>query len=264
MSFPSATRLVCMHGVGDAYLTCALARAFEAQRGGGPVRISIKGSQLAIPAMFDLPATAADDAIGAAESNVAFQQSYPNDADPLYVHPSFVRTPTRLDQLTVKPSVSQADMYRAILGLSPWTALAEPSWPAPIHEYVGATLLIPRARSWPNAHPAFWLTVIERLRARGELVIVADELGTLDRVLAVAAAAKRVIGAQCGVISIINERLRCPKTFAVTELTGPLLFGLTATLPYGDQETFAGTNRPETKVVVVPSNWEAAVAAVAD
>lgn len=260
------TRIVCMFGTGDAYLVCALARAFERQHGTS-VTIAIKGSQLVIPEMFGLPAVRADDEIERAEVDTGFQKSHPNDGEVIYAHPSFVRTPVRVDQLTVKPHVSQADMYRAILGLSPWTPLAEPSWPAPELVYAGATLLIPNARSWPNADPAFWHAVSRRLRERGELVLVADDLGTLDHVLGVAAACSRVVGAQCGLMAIIAERLSCQKTFAVTELEGPLLFGLKETLPYGDPATFAGTffRHEDVSTYVVPrTGWESIAGLVAE
>lgn len=261
MSFPAVTRLVAMHGVGDAYLTCALARAFEAEHHTRVV-IHIKAAQRVVAAMFALPSEPADAEIARAETDIALQQSYPNDADPVFVHPSFVRTPARLDQLTVKPSVSQADMYRAILRVSPWTPLAISGWPPPARDYTGCTLLIPNARSWPNADPAFWYAVIDRLRQRGERVVTCEPTWTLEHLFAVANAARRVIGAQCGVMAVICEKLQVRKTIAVTELQAPLLFGLTATLPYGGPSTFAGTNHPDVKVVVVPQDWGAAVEAV--
>jgi hypothetical protein len=265
------TRLVCMWGTGDTYLVCALAREFEKQHG-TTVEIVTKGQHLVIPVMFDLEASAGDREIQIAETDKELQRSWPNDGETIYCHPSFVRTPARLDQLTLKTSVCQADMYRAILRISPWSPLAKPNkWPllAEDERYRDAVLTIPWAKSWPNANPAFWDAVEAKLRARGERVGRSDPTWALGYLFGVASQAKWVIGAQCGVMSIIAENLTCKKTFAVTQLLDKVLHGLEYTFPYGDPEKFMGTSNHGWDVVLVPPHlvpphpgWQGAVDAV--
>lgn len=255
-------RLVALYGVGDAYLVCGLARAFEQHHGYG-VRVVVKSAQAAIPAMFGLEYNTDDAGIVAAEGDNKLHREYENilaDGHTFYVHPHFLRSGSRIDQLTVKSRVSQADMYRALLRLSPWAALETPGIDVKVYEEI---ILLPMAKSWPNLPMPFWNTLASRLRNAGKPVRFVEPGWPLDQLIDRCAGAPHVIGAQCGVMSLLCEmRLPCRKTFAICELTdkNPGVFGITHTMPYGHAITFAGNDHLNVRhFVVSPHNWEASI-----
>lgn len=256
--------LVCLYGVGDAYLVCALHRSFQATHG-IQARVVVKSSQAVVPEMFGVPFVVDDALVQRAEGDADLQRNYPNviaDGATFYVHPHFVRTGARLDQLTVKARVSQADMYRALLHLSPWATLAHGRFDAlPVTRDV---VLITQSRSWPNLPPEFWTTLADRLRAARRSVDVVDPGWSLRELFAACSGANNVIGPQCGVMSVLCEiGFPCRKTFAVRMLSEqcPYLFGLEETLPYGDTATFAGRHHTADLIVVSP-DWSGAVEAI--
>ena len=255
-------RLVALYGVGDAYLVCGLVRAFEQHHGIGAC-VVVKSAQVAIPQMFGVHFEVDDALVRTAEGNHRFHCTYDNDIDDghiFYVHPQFIRSRVRIDQLTVKARVSQADMYRALLRLQPWALLETPQ--RGHYQTNAEVILIPRARSWPNLPDEFWQALAKRLHAR--LIDSGKPLGNL---FADCGGAKHVIGAQCGVMSVLIEAgFLCRKTIAITELSSanPYLFGLTETMPYGHASTFAGNEHPEVShFVVSPTNWEAVIEGIA-
>jgi len=256
-------RLVALYGVGDAYLICGLVRAFEKEHS-IKACVVVKSAQVAIPQMFGVDYEASDEVVASAEGSQFFQLSHANeiaDRGFYYVHPHFVRTPVRIDQLTVKPRVSQADMYRALLGLSPWAPLEVPFGPRRIVRGSG-TLIIHTSRSWPNLPPQFWEALAKRMDAR-----LVEPEWSLRELFDQCDASEHVIGPQCGVMSVLCDALFfCRKTFAICELSkaNPYLFGLTETMPYGHCSTFAGNDHPDVRhFVVSPTNWEEAVERIA-
>lgn len=258
-------RLVPLYGTGDTYLICALARAFEAHHQ-VPVTVVVKRAHACVAEAFGI-AFEADDAPAAIGENPRQQATYPNEiaSGLLFVHPSFVKTPARLDQLTVKPRVSQADMYRALLQLPPWAPLATPSWEK--FPKLRDVVLLTESRSWPNLPGPFWEKLLAALYAGGRRVTLNDPAWSLRDLLDHCAAAGTVIGPQCGVISIACEAgFPGHKTIVLRELTpgSPYLFGLSETMPYGHASTFAGNPHPEVGHVVVGGDWDSAIKAVLD
>src|ERR1700685_4334560 len=153
------TPLVALYGVGDCYLVCALARAFERHHK-DEVIVVVKTSQKCIPELFGLKHEVNDETVHSGETNAGLQRNYPNDGkdyDSIYVHPHFVRTATRLDQLTIKPRVSQDWRSRALMQLPPDAPMEVPP---PLDPGLGKgaldTVLITESRSWPNIDKAFW------------------------------------------------------------------------------------------------------------
>lgn len=195
-------RLISYWGTGDTYLLAAFHSAFVAER--GPATLIIKAAHGYIADMFDVPWE--DDALA---SNLAVslhhQQNHPNEGDDLYVHPSFVRTPIKQTRSSSHVA-GQAEMYRKILGLSPNAQLSLPQLPM-----VGSTeeiVIIEHARSWPNTQPAFWQKLIAALPGAW----VNNNYCSLEELLTRCAAAKWVIGPQCGVMAILCAgRFPCRK-----------------------------------------------------
>ena len=257
-------RLAALYGVGDAYLVCSLARAFETHHGLRPI-VVLKSAQAVVAKLFGLDAETNDLLVTRAESDQQLQRVYENifhDGALLYVHPHFVRSGARIDQLTVKPRVSQADMYRALLRLPPEVPMERPRWwPA---ARAADVLLITESRSWPSLPATFWPALERRLRDAGRRPVANDPTRPLEELLGLSAGAAWVIGPQCGVMSILCESgLACQKTLAIRKL-GPdcrYLFGLAETMPYGHVSTFAG-NDHDVRHVIVGSDVEGAIADV--
>ena len=200
-------RLICLGGTGDAYLVCALAGAVR-ERHGDEVMIVLKETQVAIPEMFGLPHDARPvEEIRAAEHDHESHRAYENHLGPnrnFYAHPCFANSGVRIDDLTVLPGpISQADMYRSLLGLPIDAPLAIPAAPRPSRS-LGLALLIPTAVSWPNDQPAFWEHLKDALRGGGWSVEVNEPFSSpLGDLLTLAASAEMVVGPQCGVMSIL-------------------------------------------------------------
>jgi hypothetical protein len=261
-------RLVSLYGVGDCYLICALHRFFEEWHK-ETATVVLKRSHAVIAQMFGVPFEIDDATVARGENDAALHSSYSNSigyGGVIYVHPHFVKTPTRLDQLTIKPRVSQADMYRALLSLPPWAPLTRPNQLATQRTNHGHdVLLIPKARSWPNLPIQFWTDLQADLIKNARIATFVDETWTLEQLLAACFNTRWLIGAQCGVMSVVIESGWVPparKTLAITEL-GPdcaYLFGLTESMPYGHCSTFAGNDHADVEHVVVPrKDWSGAI-----
>lgn len=253
-------RIVALYGTGDCYLVCALARAFEREHKIEPVVVA-KASHGAIPEMFGVRWQLDEDLVRHGEGNLqqcwAHYENRIVDGATFFAHPHFVRSGARLDQLTLKWRASQADMYRAILHLSPWAPLDKPT--PPQVERCGGALVITEARSWPNLPPEFWSALVGQLRARGIAVAVNDRSRPLSDLLQDCAAADWIVGPQCGTMAMACEMgLPARKILVARDLADcPYLFGLTESMPYGHCSTFAGTDHPDVDHFVVPAAaWE--------
>ena len=258
-------RLVALYGTGDCYLICALTRAFEKHHG-VKATVVVKAAHAFIPQWFGLDFEINDGVVADGESSQWLQDTYGNDIGSglIYVHPHFVRTPARLDQLTVAP-VSQAAMYRALLQISPWTPLAMPVTPVPPAEWANDVIVITASKSWPNLPPEFYNNLVDNLRASGRVVRISNREWTLEQLLTRASGANWFIAPQCGVMSIACEAgFPCRKTIVIKELSAecPYLFGLTQTMPYGHASTFAGSPHPDVRHVIVGADYGAAIEAV--
>lgn len=233
-------KLVALYGVGDAYLVCSLTKAFEATHG-LKARVVVKEQHAAIPEWFELDYEVDDMLIYTAE-NGSMRYTYENDfrcQGVCFVHPHFVKTLTRLDQLTIKPRVSQADMYRALLRLHPYAPTETPKLGRTLWEDEKQIVVIPRSRSWPNLSPAFWGHLIQAFQGKAFV----SESCSLSELLDRCAQARVIIGPQCGVMSIACEAgFPAAKIFVIKALSEqcPYLFGLKETMPYGRTATFAG------------------------
>jgi hypothetical protein len=259
------TPLVALYGVGDCYLVCSLARTFERHHGKVPL-IVVKPSHRFIPEWFGLGYEVNEKMVAAGEAGErGLHQTYDNaivDGSPVYVHPHFVKTATRLDQLTIKSRVSQADMYRALMQLPPDAPMEKPPLVrvAPFEDQV---VVIPRSRSWPNIDGPFWDALVSRLRESGKRVATFLPQWSLKELIEVCIASGEIIGPQCGVLSVACEAgFPGHKTICIRELGPdcPYLFGLTQTMPYGHCSTFAGNDHPNVDhILVAPDNWQSKV-----
>ncbi len=259
--------LVALHGTGDTYLVCALAEAVERFHH-REVTVVVKPAHVAIPRMFGLRLAIDEDLVREAERNRVMQQGTENNlrlgVPRVFVHPSFVRHGARIDQLTVKGDVSQADMYRAILHLPPDAPLALPA-PLAAARHTGV-LLIPEARSWPNTQPLFWIELYNRLHDMGRDVLINDADWTLEQLLEECASAEWVIGPQCGVMSTLcAARFPCRKTFATPSVDGGRYPGLPVadTFPYAYVTKFAGDDYDVEEFKITSGNHAALVEMIA-
>jgi riboflavin biosynthesis pyrimidine reductase len=256
--------LVALYGVGDAYLVCSLARAFQRHHNVHAV-VVVKPSQKFIPEWFGLLHQTDERIVAMAEAGErALWQTYDNaivDGAPIYVHPHFVKTPTRLDQLTIKPRVSQADMYRALMQLPPDASMEKPNGLNVM--LTRDVVMITSSRSWPNMEWPFYSKLAERLRSSGREVTSNSPSWSLEELLRHCASAQEIIGPQCGVMSILLEAgIGGHKTLCIRELGPdcPYLFGLQQTMPYGHCSTFAGNDHPNVDHIrVSPQDWESRV-----
>jgi len=228
--------IVILGGTGDVYLLSALFEVFRQTHNRDAVLV-VRERYRCIPEMFGVPCVVDDGVINNAEVDIAMQRDYDNtfiDGRNFYAHPSFLRTQVRVDHLTTKPDVSQADMYKAILRV-PWGAtLALPKIPE-VEQKPGKVVLIPDARSWPNLYPGFWGTLATKLSYAGWNVQNNNGSGwSLKQLFAHCAEAEWVIGPQCGVMSIlVTGRFPCRKTLASCNIdgSGTFIFS-THTFPY--------------------------------
>lgn len=210
------------------------------------VQVVVKRQFEAVAKLFpDVPYTVDDGLVDAAQGDKAMQNEYDNalrfDGAPFYTHPCFTRTKMRADHLTTKPEASQADMYRIILGLPPTAPLTLPAIqraePKP-----NTVLIIPKATSWPNTQPGFWLLLEASLRSSGRNVLVNSPNWSLQELFARCAGVEWVIAPQCGVLSILcTGEFPCRKTVAtpsVDDFQEPE-FLAKSTYPYGYVTKFA-------------------------
>lgn len=243
-------RLVSLGGTGDAYLVCALARAVEAQYD-SEVTVALRERQLAVPEMFGLRCEAADDEVARAERSRATQRSYNNRlaaGRTFYAHPCFTRSHVSLAELTTLPGqLSQAHVFRALLGLPLDTPLEVPPLPT-AERRENVALLIPEAGSWPNDQPEFWATLAQELRAGGWSVEINDDASPLADLLTFAASAEMVAGPQCGVMSIpVAAEFPCRKVLCTPQIEEGEGFPvgyrrLRATFPYAYVTKFTGND----------------------
>ncbi len=242
-------RLVSLGGTGDAYLVSALAAHVRAKHG-DDVTIVLKEVQAAIPGMFGLPYDPRPvNEIRDLERDGALHSDYDNQLGPnriFYAHPCFTRSGVRIDELTTLPhSLSQADMYRALLNLPLDAPLALPTIPT-LEPRPNTAVLITEAVSWPNDQPAFWQSLESALRDGGWSVEVPGTSPSLASLFELASAAEMVVGPQCGVMSILcAAEFPCRKVIATPSIDeGPgFLVGRTwlrRTYPYAYVRKFSG------------------------
>jgi hypothetical protein len=261
--------LVALYGVGDTYLVCSLARAFERHHG-VEAEVVVKSAHKFIPEWFGLKHVVDDEVVRSGESNAGMQLNYANDGkdySTIYVHPHFVRTPARLDQLTIAPRVNQAAMYRALMQLPPDAPMEKP--PLVLRPmFPDQIAIIPGSKSWPNIDPEFWDALALRLRQSGKNVATYLPQWSLKELIEVCIASGEIIGPQCGVMSVACEAgFLGHKTLCIRELSPdcPYLFGLTQTMPYGHCSTFAGNDHKNVDhVIVAPENWKEQVDVVVE
>lgn len=249
-------------------MICALRKAFVAYHSRA-VTIVLRRGLAAIPEMFGVPYVVDDDLIERAERNEAFRGSYDNRlfASPtFYAHPSFERSAVRVDQLTARERMSQADMYRMMLRLPPRSPLTRPPlpWTGPLADRV---LVLPEATSWPARQPGFWDRLVTALRADGRDVEVNRPEWTLSDLLRECARSSWVIGPQCGVISIVVAgQFRGRKTIVSASLDGNSNpypgYWADRTYPYGYVTKFDGEDYDVEERKVGDGDHDAVVAAI--
>lgn len=215
-------RIVVLGGSGDAYLVSALMGAFKRHHG-RDAEIVLRQRIAPVADLFGVHYVVDDALVTQAEQDHGFQATYENHfggASPYYAHPCFIRSPVRIDKLTTKPDVSQADMYRMILCLPHDAPLDLPTPPAVAKES-GTVVMLTDSTSWPNTQPEFWPMLAEALRAAGWQVAMNDMCWSLAELLARCTAAEWVIGPQCGVTSImVTGQFPCRKTLATPNIDG--------------------------------------------
>lgn len=230
--------LVVLGGTGDVYMLSALLDLFKKTHA-RDAQLVVRQRYACVADMFPGANYVVGDAeIDAAERDPAMQRDYDNviaDGRNFYAHPSFFRTNVRIDNLTTKQDVSQADMYKVLLRL-PWGApLALPRVPGGPTQ-PGKVVVVPDARSWPNLHHEFWAKLCARLPTDGWNVQNNNSSGwSLAQLLQNCAEAEWVIGPQCGVMSIlVTGRFPCRKTLASSNIdNAPAIYPFsTHTFPY--------------------------------
>lgn len=239
-------KLVVLGGTGDVYLVCALVDAFRKHHGRTDVAVVTRPKFSAVCDLFPgVPALMDEALVYRGENDLDLQRSYDNRLDApdgvFYTHPCFERSRVRVDHLTTKPDVSQADMYRMLLRVPPEAPLSKPRVPQPPVK-PNTVFLIPDAVSWPNTQEQFWLMLTERLVRAGREVIVNDKRWPMGELFHRLAAAEWVIGPQCGVMSILcTGGFPCRKTLATPSVDDERAPGFLApqTYPYAYVTKFA-------------------------
>jgi hypothetical protein len=265
---PEPLRLVVLGASGDAYLVCALVDAFKAHHGRPDVTVVLREKLVPIAKLFPQVRWLVDESVvDQAETNQAFQQNHDNlllRSGTFYAHPSFARSAVRADQLTATERLSQADMYRALLGLPFDTPLALPTIPPVVRE-IGSIFVIEDSTSWRNDQKHFWVKLVRVLRSDGWRVTVNDKAEKLDRVLERCARADWVIGPQCGVMSVLaTGRFPCRKTFATpsTDHNKHDHPWAKSTFPYAYVTKFAGEDHDVEEHKVTDTNHDAIIEAI--
>jgi hypothetical protein len=257
-----------MFGTGDVYLACALLESFKQYHDRLDVELVVKAHDAPIADLFDHTYTIDDHLVIFAENHPDFQRTYENvllkDERPFYVHPSFVRSGARIDQLTAHYHASQADMYRVLLGLPHYVPLAAPcNLPTPPRD-PGTVLLVPEARSWPNHWPWFWDNLNYALTRAGYSTRRNNPAWSLGDLFACAAASDWVIGPQCGVMSILTAAaFPCRKSLVTPSVDGgkqhPWAFD---TYPYAYVTKFTGNDYDADEFKLTEHNHEEVIAAL--
>jgi hypothetical protein len=228
-------KLVTLFGTGDTYLVCSLFHAFETKY--GPATIVCKSAHEAIPKMFELPYELDDATVALAEAN-----QWDATDNRVYVHPSCPLNYTRPDQFFFKcGSISQADMYRALLDLPLDTPLERPKL-YKTQQIDDKVFIIHEAKSWPNTQPVFWRKLNNALKEAGYIVDW-NTSGTLAELFWHCAKAGWVIGPQCGVMGILcHAQFPCRKSFCTpsVEQSRPVSFPVKHTFPYAYVKNFTG------------------------
>lgn len=237
-----AYRLVVLGGSGDAFLVLSLLEAFQRRHGRPDVRVVLRQRLASVARLFGLPCEINDDLVASAEADTVFQAQYENSfldpRVPYYVHPCFLRTLFRVDQLTVRPDASQADMYRMLLRLPFDEPLALPlaEFRDPIRTIPRSVVMITDSTSWPNIQPGFWPLLADRLARDGWQVHVNDKAESFDQLIDRCTRAQWVIGPQCGTMSImVTGQFACRKTLATPNIDGnrQSQYLASETFPYG-------------------------------
>lgn len=236
--------LVVLGGTGDAYLICALASAFRGHHD-REVEVVLHPKLAAVAELFDVQYRIDEGTVRRAEDNQAFQRSYDNvllGNGAFYTHPCFARSQIRVDALTAKSGVSQADMYRMMLQLPPDAPMAKPKLP-PTAAAPGTVFILTESVSWPNTQRLFWERLGAALLGAGRRVTFNDKAWSLTELFRRCAASEWVIGPQCGVMSIlVTGEFPCRKTLATPDVDGSRRddFWARDTYPYGYVTKFAG------------------------
>lgn len=228
-------KVVVLGGTGDAYLISALHAA--AQGVHGPIEIVTRERLACVPEMFGIPHSVDDGLVTRAEQDFNFQRDHNNihSNEIFYAHPCFIRTPFRVDHLTTKPDVSQADMYKMMLLINPYAPLTLPNLPD-VEQEEGRVTLIEDSTSWPNTQSSFWPHLVGALQDAGWQVAVNDRGWSLSELFLRCASSEWVIGPQCGVMSVlVTGEFKCRKTLATPSLDGNIRPEYLAreTYPYG-------------------------------
>jgi hypothetical protein len=242
--------IVVLGGLGDVYLMMALYAAFVQAHPGNEIVLVIKSKHRAVAGLFPGVRIQVDDKITySMEGDQDRQRNYLNDlwtGAPFYAHPCMKRTRLTIDELPSKLRVSQADLFRMVLGLplsAPLTRAA-----APHCAYRANTVMIVDAVTWPNTQPGFYPKLVDALRRSGREVWInvdAPPRVPLSEVFTRAAETEWVIGPQCGLMSIlITGGFPCRKTLATPSIddgTAPAYWAR-QTFPYAYSTAFAGVD----------------------
>lgn len=261
-------KLVVLGGTGDVYLIAALVRAFRLQTQRDAVLVT-REKFGAVASMFDIPFYCDEQLVHRGENDRRFQIEGDNHLDSpdgiFYTHPCFERSRVRVDHLTVKTDVSQADMYRMLLRLPPETPLDKPRVPA-ISQIPNRVLIIPDAVSWPNTQQEFYRALGPKLEHAGWNVVYNDRAWSLFELFQQCAMAEWVIGPQCGVMSILTTgSFPCRKTLATPSVDSGRAPGFLAaqTFPYAYVTKFANEDYDVEEFKISIENREEMLEAIA-
>lgn len=258
--------IVALHGTGDIYLLCALFDAFQRTHN-RDAKLVIREKYRCIAEMFPGVRFIMDDQlVNKGEADLVMQRDYDNvlvDGRCFFAHPTFLRTNVRIDHLTTKPDVSQADLYKCLLRINPDVPLALPTIKHPETKR-GMAVIIPEARSWPNLHPDFWTNLSQRLSFAGWNVQNNKNSGwSLPELFRRCGEAEWVIGPQCGVMSIlVTGRFPCRKTLATSDVDGRWLFSQ-RTFPYAYVTKFSNQDYDVEEFKIGDANQEHLIDAIA-
>jgi hypothetical protein len=260
--------IVVLGGLGDVYLVAALYHSFCWHHGRADVELVIKSGHAPVVNLFaGVPYIIDDEATFGAEANVEFQENHDNTLwsdRPFFAHSCMLRSRVRVDQLTTKPDITQADMFRMLLQLSPSAPLSLPHLPWPKATRKNSVIVL-EANTWPDTQPTFYPKLVDALRAAGRDVWINDKTTSLDELLPALAAAEWVIGPQCGLMSIlVTGRFPCRKTLCVADIDGNRAPSYWAddTYPYAYVTKFAGNDFDVEEYKVADHNHDEVIAAV--
>ena len=236
-------RIVVLGGLGDAYLMAALFDGFRQHYNRDAILV-IKGMYAHLFDLFGVPYEIDDETTFGSESRPNWQKTYDNalgNGRHFFAHPCMRRTQIKLDELPARERISQADMFRLILGLPLDSPLAQPKVPSlPVQLN---SVMIVEATTWPNTQPSFYPKLIKALQDTGRYVWVNDKKLPLKDLLERASATEWVIGPQCGLMSIfVTGRWPCRKTLVTPDIDNGRGgdYWAKSTFPYAYVRQFAG------------------------